>query len=84
MDTSPPFPIFYLIGLGQTLGAILGEPLERASASSPDCVVIVTKDENGFEISQMDPNVALSQAGIRPRSRPQLPKESPQAAATQR
>lgn len=55
MDSSPPFPIFYLIGLGQTLGAILGEPLERASASSADCVVVVTKDENGFEISQMEP-----------------------------
>ncbi len=55
METSPPFPIFYLIGLGQTLGAILGEPLERASASSADCVVVVTKDENGFEVSQMEP-----------------------------
>ncbi len=55
MDTSPPFPIFYLIGLGQTLGAILGEPLERAAASSADCVVVVTKDENGFEVSQMEP-----------------------------
>lgn len=55
MDKSPPFPIFYLIGLGQTLGAILGEPLERATASSSDCVVVVTKDENGFEVSQMQP-----------------------------
>lgn len=55
MDNSPPFPIFYLIGLGQSIGAILGEPLERASARSSDCVVVVTKDENGFEVSQMEP-----------------------------
>jgi hypothetical protein len=78
MDTSPPFPIFYLIGLGQTLGAILGEPLERASASSPDCTVIVTKDENGFEISQMDPAAARRQTGTRPRS---LSQESQPSAA---
>lgn len=63
MDTSPPFPIFYLIGLGQTLGAILGEPLERAAASSSDCVVVVTKDENGFEVSQMEPQ-ELRKAGV--------------------
>jgi len=67
MDTSPPFPIFYLIGLGQTLGAILGEPLERASASSSDCVVVVTKDENGFEVSQLEPKARTS---VRPAARP--------------
>lgn len=71
MDTSPPFPIFYLIGLGQTLGAILGEPLEKASASSPACVVVATKDENGFEISQLEPKE------IKPMS---SPLRAPQAA----
>ncbi|NJN31305.1 MAG: hypothetical protein HC824_13420 [Synechococcales cyanobacterium RM1_1_8] len=55
MNTSPPFPIFYLIGLGQTLSAILGEPLEKASAVSHNCVVTVTRDESGFEISQTEP-----------------------------
>lgn len=67
MDTSPPFPIFYLIGLGQTLGAILGESLEQASASSVDCVVLVTKDESGFEVSQMEPHeLARIRSGVRP------------------
>ena len=67
MDSSPPFPIFYLIGLGQTLGAILGEPLERASASSSDCVVVVTKDEGGFEVSQMEPaELHRSRSGVLP------------------
>ncbi len=74
MDTSPPFPIFYLIGLGQTLGAILGEPLERASASSPDCVVVATKDENGFEVSQLEPKE------IKPKASPL--KATRQAVAT--
>lgn len=55
MYTSPPFPIFYLIGLGQTLGAILGEPLEKATAKSPRCVVIATRDDSGFEITQTEP-----------------------------
>lgn len=71
MYTSPPFPIFYLIGLGQTLGAILDQPLEKAIASSPTCVVTATRDESGFEITQTEPGEAKAAGPVQTSALPQ-------------
>ena len=58
MNSSESFPTVYLIGFGQMLAQFLGQPLEKAVASSPQHKVVATRDEGSSSFDIHEESVA--------------------------
>ncbi|NJR69298.1 MAG: hypothetical protein HC771_12030 [Synechococcales cyanobacterium CRU_2_2] len=52
VQPAEPFPTMTLIGFGQMLGKMLGQPLEKAVALSPDKKVVATRDGGSFDVTE--------------------------------
>ncbi len=67
MESPDAFPIVYLLGFGNMLSQFLGQPLEKAIASSPNLKVIATRDAGGFDVTEELKETAKARETIKAR-----------------